>query len=182
MNLLVSILFRELPAHLHQLTQRVALAAREACVELTGVRADLKWPNDLVVDDRKLAGILAQAGTVEGELAFVVVGLGLNVGWAPEGAVCLAELAGARAPAVTPGHVLHRVLEALDALPDDVSGAYRAALGTLGRQVQVTLPGEPEPLEGRAVSVEDDGRLVVLDACGITHRIGTAEVVHLRPA
>jgi BirA family transcriptional regulator, biotin operon repressor / biotin---[acetyl-CoA-carboxylase] ligase len=60
-NLLVSFLFRRLPVHLHQLTQRVALAARAACRDVAGVEPALKWPNDLLLDGAKMAGILAEA-------------------------------------------------------------------------------------------------------------------------
>ncbi|HEY0517956.1 MAG TPA: hypothetical protein VGC84_00575, partial [Ilumatobacteraceae bacterium] len=61
-NLLVSILFRDVPAHPHQLTQRVGLAATIACNRIAGVSPVLKWPNDLLLDGRKLAGVLAQSG------------------------------------------------------------------------------------------------------------------------
>src|SRR5262245_52243553 len=81
-NLLVSMLFHEVPAQPSELTRRVALAAVAACRELVGVEVRLKWPNDLLVDERKLAGILAERAA-SGD---VVVGIGLNVGWAPDGA------------------------------------------------------------------------------------------------
>ena len=60
-NLLVSLLFREVPEHPHELTQRVALAAR-GMLKVAGVSPELKWPNDLLLDGQKLAGVLAQAG------------------------------------------------------------------------------------------------------------------------
>ena len=84
-NLLVSLLFHEVPEDPGELTRRVGLAAVDACRETTGVDAVLKWPNDVLVGDRKLAGILAER-TATGT---VVVGLGLNVGWAPPGAAKL---------------------------------------------------------------------------------------------
>jgi BirA family biotin operon repressor/biotin-[acetyl-CoA-carboxylase] ligase len=178
-NLLVSVLFRQLPPHVHQLTQRVALAACAACQALTGVNPQLKWPNDLVIGDAKLGGILAQAGTVDGELAYVVVGLGLNVGWAPDGAVCLADVGAS----VRPEDLLAEVLRQLDLLPTDddaLASRYRAGLATLGQRVRVHLPGGVGDLDGTAIGVEIDGQLVVLDDCGVNHRIDTAEVVHLR--
>ncbi|MEZ5273130.1 MAG: hypothetical protein R2694_12630 [Ilumatobacteraceae bacterium] len=60
-NLLVSLLFRDVPAASHELTWRVGLAACAAAEQVAGVTPSLKWPNDLLVDDRKLAGVLAQA-------------------------------------------------------------------------------------------------------------------------
>jgi BirA family transcriptional regulator, biotin operon repressor / biotin---[acetyl-CoA-carboxylase] ligase len=168
-NLLVSLLFREVPEHHHQLTQRVALAAVRACTAVAGVTPTLKWPNDLLLDGRKLAGVLAQAGG--GGPDYVVVGIGLNVGWAPDDAARLGE-------GYDPRHVLDAMLLAYDELPDDIGEAYRSALVTLGQSVRVVLTDSE--VVGRALDVLPDGRLVVLDDCGITHRFDTGDIVHLR--
>jgi BirA family transcriptional regulator, biotin operon repressor / biotin---[acetyl-CoA-carboxylase] ligase len=168
-NLLVSLLFRTVPEHPHELTQRVALAALAACRDVAGVTPELKWPNDLLLDGRKLAGVLAQAGGDGPE--YVVVGIGLNVRWAPDGAAKLGE-------EFDPVDVLHAMLRHLDQLPADVSAEYRAALATIGRSVRVELP--ESTVSGRAIDVQADGRLVVLDECGITHRFDTGDVIHVR--
>jgi BirA family biotin operon repressor/biotin-[acetyl-CoA-carboxylase] ligase len=168
-NLLVSMLFRDVPEHPHELTQRVALAASQACSEVAGVSPVLKWPNDLLLDGRKLAGVLAQAGGTGTE--YVVVGIGLNIGWAPDGAVRLGD-------GYDPGDVLDAMLAAYDALPDDITEIYRASLATIGQSVRVELSGSD--VVGRAMDVLPDGRLVVLDECGITHRFDAGDIVHLR--
>ena len=129
----------------------------------------LKWPNDLLLDGRKLAGVLAQSGG-QGP-AYVVVGIGLNVGWAPEGAAHLGD-------GLDPATVLDAMLAAYDRLPADITELYRASLATIGQSVRVELPGSA--VFGRALDVMPDGRLVVLDDCGITHRFDTGDVVHLR--
>jgi len=174
-NLLVSMLFRDVPASPHTLTQRVALAALHACDRVAGVAATLKWPNDLVVDGMKLAGILAQADLrglgAKGERLVVVVGLGLNVGWAPPGAARLGS-------GIDPMIVLRELLVAYDALPADPWPLYRERLGTIGRQVRVELSGTT--VFGCAVDVEPDGRLLVLDDAGVKHRFDVGDVVHLR--
>jgi BirA family biotin operon repressor/biotin-[acetyl-CoA-carboxylase] ligase len=173
-NLLVSILFHDVPPHPSELTRRVALAAADACRELTGVQVTLKWPNDLLIGEAKLAGILAERNAA----GSVVVGMGLNVGWAPPDA---ARLGTPETDAtLTPDVVLAAFLAAYDALPVDCHERYRAALGTLGRRVRVELPAGL--LEGTAVDVEPDGRLVVVDTCAVTHRLAAGDVVHLRPA
>src|SRR3954467_10569212 len=61
-NLLVSMLLRHVPDDPHVLSQRVALAAVAACRREADVQVTIKWPNDLLLDGAKLAGILAQAG------------------------------------------------------------------------------------------------------------------------
>lgn len=171
-NLLVSFLFRDGdPAGAPvDLMRRIGLAAIDAVAQVAAVEAHLKWPNDVLVDGAKLAGLLAQRAD-----AATVVGLGLNIGWAPEGA---AELGAQYAPA----DVLAALLAAFDTLPADVGDLhdlYVARLATLGQEVRVELPAG-EPLIGRAIGVARDGRLVVLDACAITHRIDAGDVVHLR--
>jgi len=82
-SLLASILLRPpLPASAaHLVTMSCALAAADAVATVAGVTARLKWPNDLVVDDRKLAGLLAEALLDGGDLDALVVGMGLNVNW-----------------------------------------------------------------------------------------------------
>ncbi len=96
-NLLVSVLLRPRLSvdELHLCTVAVALAARYATKMATGVEPGLKWPNDLVVEDRKLAGILAESIIVASEsppgiepasaaaepARAVVVGIGMNLNW-----------------------------------------------------------------------------------------------------
>ena len=101
----------------------------------------------------------------------VVVGIGVNVGWAPPDTAMLGV-------GLDPMALLAEMLRAYDRLPTDVWPLYRERLATLGAAVRVELP--TETIEGRALDVERDGRLVVLDACGITHRFDVGDVVHLR--
>lgn len=180
-NLLVSILFRTVPTPASELTQRVGLAAVDACRSAAGVEAELKWPNDVLVGDRKLAGILAQRAADDS----IVVGVGLNVGWAPEGAASLRHSASSRrtesaAGVPSPLAVLAALLAAYDSLPDDIGLRYRAALATLGRRVEVQVPGGR--IDGRAVDIDHLGRLIVVDAEGLTHRLDVGDVVHVRDA
>ena len=82
-----------------ELPRRVSVAAVDACRRFTSARLALKWPNDVLLDDRKLAGVLAQRGAS----GSVVVGIGVNVGWAPDGANRLG-------PDVTPVELLSGIL------------------------------------------------------------------------
>ena len=184
-NLLVSILFRSVPDRVHVLTQVVALAALRVASLRCGVDVVLKWPNDILVGTSKVAGILAQAAPVDadGRIPFVVVGIGCNLGWAPEGAASLASL-GWTEP-MTPADFLDAMLPEIDRLlaMDDAEmhAEYLAHLATVGSRVRVQMP-TGDDIIGRAMSVEPDGRLVVLDDCAVTRRIDTADVVHLRDA
>jgi BirA family transcriptional regulator, biotin operon repressor / biotin---[acetyl-CoA-carboxylase] ligase len=90
-NLLASVLLAPiLPLEqLHLCSAAVSLAAAEACAGVAGVDVSLKWPNDLVVADRKLAGVLAEtvpsrdARGISPDARLVVVGVGINVRWPP---------------------------------------------------------------------------------------------------
>ena len=141
-NLLASLLFRPVDGAPYRCTWIVALAAREACREVAGTEPDLKWPNDLLVGGRKLAGILAESSH-----GAVVVGIGVNVGWAPDGATCL----DAESPAaqVRPMDLLGTMLPVIDRLmacdPAELARKYRAALATIGMDVRVERAGG-EPL------------------------------------
>lgn len=168
-NLLVSLLFEPVPERPGELTQRVALAACAAVEALVpGLSLGLKWPNDLVIDDRKVGGILAQRSG-----AVAVVGLGLNVAWSPPDA---ADLGGVVAPAA----ILAGMLAEFDALPVSVVAAHRRRLVTLGREVRAELPGE-RSVVGRAEDVDDAGRLIVVGEGGARHVLDVGDIVHLRP-
>ncbi len=177
-NLLVSLLFRyadtiERPTH--QFTQMVGMAAALASEQLVQVTPQMKWPNDLLIDGKKVSGILAQ-GTND----FVVVGIGVNVGWAPPDAISLNTAS--RNVQTEPLELLRAmlghidVLEALD--PVQLHSKYVSQLMTLGQEVRVEMA--KHVVTGRATSVLMDGRLEVVDGMGQTHQIDTGDVVHLR--
>jgi BirA family biotin operon repressor/biotin-[acetyl-CoA-carboxylase] ligase len=169
---------------IHLVTMAVALAAADACAEVAGFSPELKWPNDLVVGGRKLAGVLAEASFDGTELQWVVVGIGVNVNWPDD---LPAELDGI---AVAANHVAGRrvdrerlLVELLTRLEtrysslDSVTGDYRARCATIGRDVRVDLPGET--FEGRAVDVDEDGHLVV-DTVDRARTVAAGDVVHVR--
>jgi BirA family biotin operon repressor/biotin-[acetyl-CoA-carboxylase] ligase len=187
-SLLVSILLRpDLPLdQAHAVTAAVGLAAAYACEAVAGFRPGLKWPNDLVVGPRKLAGILAETQVSGDRLDALVVGIGLNVNWPDE---LPADLAGI---AVAANHVAGHEVDRenlLFALLRDLERRYadlsepggvgrlrvdeRAASATIGQRVRVEVADEA--FEGTATDITDAGHLVV-DGREIT----TADVIHLR--
>jgi BirA family biotin operon repressor/biotin-[acetyl-CoA-carboxylase] ligase len=140
----------------------------------------LKWPNDVLAGERKLAGILAQRVP---DHDAVVVGVGINVRWAPDGAAAVGPLArtmNGDDPRVSPPRLLCALLEEIDALPADVTARYTESLVTIGRWIRVEMPAGGDPLYGRAVGVDRAGRLVVEDAAGVQHQLDVGDVVHVR--
>lgn len=186
-SLLVSMLLRprDLPTtRLHLVSSAAALAAADACADVADVRAELKWPNDLLGGDRKLAGLLAEAMP-----GAVVVGLGVNVNWPVElppelrgTAVALNHLAGRD---IDREELLIRLLELLDRRLDEgwdaVARDYRARCATVGRRVRVEL-AVGDVLTGTAVGTTDAGHLVVDAEDGARRVIAVGDVAHLRPA
>jgi BirA family biotin operon repressor/biotin-[acetyl-CoA-carboxylase] ligase len=169
----------------------VALA--ESVGTVTGVRASVKWPNDLLAGDgRKLAGILAESVSAAAQPAAVVVGVGLNVnthaGELPDTATSLSMVTG---QAIDRGPVLLGFLRAFErrylawtaALGDPVASGlardYLAWSSTVGTAVAVTMP-DGSVLEGVAQAVDWDGRLVVATADG-TVELASGDVRHVRP-
>ena len=169
------------------LTLLTGVALAEAVGEVPGVRASLKWPNDLLAaGGAKLAGILAEVGS-----GVVVVGVGLNVSTRadelPETGTSLALEAGRP---VDRAAVLLQFLRGFErryllwvqALGDPVSSGlardYLAWCSTVGADVVVALP-DGSALEGVAESVDWDGRLVVRTAQGVVE-LASGDVRHLR--
>jgi BirA family biotin operon repressor/biotin-[acetyl-CoA-carboxylase] ligase len=168
----------------------VALA--EAVGAVTGVRASLKWPNDLLaLDGRKLAGILAESHSSPTHPTAVVVGVGLNVSTTaaelPDTGTSLSRVTGAtvdRAPVLLSflRAVERRYRQWTAALGDPVSSGlardYLAWSSTVGADVVVDLP-DGSTLEGTATAVDWDGRLVLATPEGQVE-LASGDVRHVR--
>lgn len=190
-GLLTSILFRPRldPEELFSVPALVTLAARSAIGTTAATPVGVKWPNDLVADDRKLAGVLSETRGIGAEDLAVVVGIGINLTWpmpgpaADElGATCLQALG--RAPGRP--ELLEALLDQVERRRPmlDTAGGRAELLAelaactvTLGRQVRVELADET--LVGTAVALDEHGRLVVATEEG-RRSVGVGDVVHLR--
>lgn len=169
--LLMSLLLREWPALL-------PLAAAAAVAEAVGETAMIKWPNDVLLFDRKVAGILAEGRPQAG---WMVLGIGLNVAVRREDLPVelrnTAATLGLPPSAIEPNlaRVVERLQRWLSAPPAAVVAAVRARDALAGREVRY---GD---VTGRARGVDDHGRLLVLRADGGEDLLDAGEV-HLTPA
>ena len=189
-GLFFSILWRPdcAPEKLLPLTALSAVAVCRAIRQVCGAQAQIKWPNDLVLSGRKLAGILTEMA-LEGEsghVSHVVVGIGVNVhqrftdfdgevaqiatslDLALGGSVCRAQLAAA-------------LLEEMDILrrevlfaPEKWLAEYRAACLNIGKTVQLIWGEEREPAQ--ALAVDDRYGLVVRHRDGRVETLRSGEV------
>ena len=157
------------------------VSAATAVEERAHVDARLKWPNDLFVGARKLAGILTEAEVPQ----FIVVGLGMNVlqqsfdGERAETATSIAIEGGMRLDrpdllAATLAHFNDGLRDPLKALD-----RYRHLCLTIGQTVRIER-ATGDPVSGFARAIDDTGALVVETARGDV-RIASGDVVHLRP-
>lgn len=173
------------------------LAVAAALRQVAEVPATLKWPNDVMIDDRKVAGLLVErieAHDGNGDIApAAVIGMGINVSTTrdelpTEQATSLALEGASTTDRPT---IVKAVLRRLDGLLTEweaggaasspaLREAYRGACSTLGRQVRVELPRQ-QPVVGTAVDIDESGRLVVETTNG-TLVFGAGDVLHLRPA
>lgn len=161
-SLLVSILVR--PARLPALSLATGVAVAEALAQVGGVPARLKWPNDVLVRGRKIAGILVEVRA--GVEPVAAVGIGVNLAqetFPPPLAASATSLRLEVGRTPDRDRVLDAVLGAFDAwrgrlaaegLPP-VLARWRALADTLGRTVTV------DGLTGRAVDLDEDGALLI---------------------
>lgn len=160
-----------------------ALRQTAASLSPRTARPELKWPNDVVVDGAKLAGILLEADSLsDGRLA-VVVGIGVNVVSAPEGLPYPATSLAARGDATTAEDLFEALGENfvnwLDTwefgagLPA-IRKAWLARAAALGAQVEVNMGGRV--LKGRFESLDETGRLVLRTPTGVATAISAGDV------
>ncbi len=160
------------------------IAAAGAVRRVTGVKADLKWPNDVLAGGHKLGGILLERVEHDGTAA-AVVGVGINCAQAAEElpvpeATSLALVSGA---AVDRSALLAALAEELGERYDqwregeDLRAAYLELCRTPGEEVRVTIPGGE--VLGEAVDVDATGQLVVRTQGG-EERLGAGDVVYVR--
>lgn len=192
---------RPLPTHTYSwLSLLGALALRETLLETAGIPAELKWPNDILVRGRKIAGILAQLGPMtDGSVPPVILGTGLNV------TLTEAELPVPTATSVALEQpltvdrtlllksylshfaVLYRSFCNADGDPTaglaggpSLHKRVESVMVTLGKQVRAQLPGDHEII-GHASRLDEYGSLLVVDKDSREHVVTAGDVVHLRP-
>jgi BirA family biotin operon repressor/biotin-[acetyl-CoA-carboxylase] ligase len=155
-----SALLASFVVHRHPL---LSLAAGVAAAEACGEPMRLKWPNDLMLDGRKCGGILVEVG--EGK---AVVGIGINLTWAPPGAALVDQPRDALLEKLT-----NELRTWSVAAPEDILRRWRQLSATLGQRVRVELPGGS--LEGVAQDIDATGSLIV-DGVAVS----AGDVIHLR--
>jgi BirA family biotin operon repressor/biotin-[acetyl-CoA-carboxylase] ligase len=158
------------------------LAVADALAE-AGAAADLKWPNDVLVEGRKICGILAER--ISGDEPGVVIGMGINTALSadqlPVPSATSLRLAGVQ---IADEDLIAAVLGSLAGWYQrwlagvDLSDDLSRRCGTIGRPVRVELSGT-ESVLGEAIGIDGDGRLLVRTTGGV-RPFAAGDVIHLR--
>ncbi|HEU4503278.1 MAG TPA: biotin--[acetyl-CoA-carboxylase] ligase [Nitrospira sp.] len=205
MNLYASLVIRptvdarHLAAWLSWLPLMAALGAAEAIETVGSLSIEVKWPNDLLINERKVGGILCESGTAAGVGPFQVVGLGINVNGVPEDfpedlrgmATTLRHESGGF---IDRNRLIAQVLQELESCLEEflqrgrerIALAYRRRCTTIGRTVKALLADGTECI-GVAQAIDLDGSLTLIEpsmkgnrAAPVVRQLRAADIVHLR--
>ena len=156
-----------------KLTILSSVATADAVETVAGLRPQIKWPNDLIVGGRKLAGLLIETEPKGGRLAFAVIGIGLNVrqeavDFSPEVRGLATSLYLATGQLYRRADLLVALLQALErrlSRPfDEVREAWTASSLTLGQRVTLTTARGRK--HGQAMGLDESGALLLRDDSG----------------
>ncbi|HZP26941.1 MAG TPA: biotin--[acetyl-CoA-carboxylase] ligase [Dehalococcoidia bacterium] len=182
-NIYLTLVLRPPAAALRKLSMLAPLAIAEAVEDETGLTPDIKWPNDVLLGERKLAGVLIDTQTA-GEEVYALLGLGVNVNLQaarhPQIAAIATSLreelgrAVAREPLLT--QLLGRLEQLYEALlaGDSPYQAWRSRLVTLGQTVNVRHGDTTE--SGLAEDVDEEGALLLRRSNGTLIALDAGEV------
>jgi BirA family biotin operon repressor/biotin-[acetyl-CoA-carboxylase] ligase len=187
-NIYVTLLLRPELARLRVLGMAAPLAVVRAVESVTGLAPTLKWPNDVLLSGRKLAGVLIDSELSGSAVKYALLGIGVNVNFdIPEGseiapiATSLKREVGSE---VSREDVFAALLNEFEQLylhapPEGIRDAWRQRLETLGREVTVTFRGAVH--EGVAEDIGADGSLLLRRADGSQLVVEAGEVTLRAP-
>jgi BirA family transcriptional regulator, biotin operon repressor / biotin---[acetyl-CoA-carboxylase] ligase len=180
------------PSQAPQVTLMAAVALARTLEVSAALDAKIKWPNDVMVGGKKIAGILTEISTDMESVDYVVVGFGINVNMRKS------EMPQALRPIATSilmekgtetsrAHLLCTLMENIEAAYDllndqgfgPVMQQWRSMTDIIGQRVCVDVMGRRHT--GTVEAVDDDGVLILKDNQGVLHRILSGDVTRLRP-
>jgi len=173
-----------LPQETPLLTLLAGVAVCEAIKEQTGISANIKWPNDILINEKKIGGILTELNAEIDTVHFVIVGIGLNVNTdkslLPSGATSLKE---ETAKEYNRADLLRKILKKMEINyhifkkqgPYATLEKWRALSSTLGQRIKVIC--QKEHIEGEALDIDIDGGLLVRKDSGFIEKIMAGDVL-----
>jgi BirA family biotin operon repressor/biotin-[acetyl-CoA-carboxylase] ligase len=183
-NLYLTLIMRPSVERLRCLSIVSPLAMALAVEDVTGLAPRIKWPNDVLINDRKLSGILIESESSGASVRYALVGSGLNVNLDVENSAEIAEIATSLkrelGREVAREEMLAAFLNRFERLYKDapvgdlVYQQWRSRLDTLGRDVSVRF--REQVYEGLAEDVDSDGNLILREGDGTLRTVEAGEV------
>ncbi|MCM8770247.1 MAG: biotin--[acetyl-CoA-carboxylase] ligase [Candidatus Omnitrophica bacterium] len=176
-----------LPQETPCLTLLSAVSVCEAIKEDVGLDTNIKWPNDIVIHEKKVGGILTELNAEMDIVHFVVIGIGINVNndksQLPLHATSLKE---EKKEVVNRVTLLRKILEKLEINYDifkkhgfhPITEKWRSFSTTLGSRIKVTC--QKEHIEGEAIDIDIDGGLIIRKDSGFIEKVMAGDVVKVR--
>ena len=180
------------PNEIAKITLVAAVAIAKAVRRFTGLEAMIKWPNDILVNGRKVCGILTEMKAEQDSICFIILGIGINVNAPiadlPKGASSLKEEL--RRPSkrdnLSRVELTKKVLESLEEEYfrlrtkgfKPIIEEWRSLSALPGAKIKVLLPGRT--IEGEAHDIDSDGSLVLRLDSGVLEKVSSGDVVMLR--
>lgn len=179
------------PAQAPRITLMTAVAVTRTLNETADLNAKIKWPNDVLIRGKKIAGILTEMSTDMDVVDFVVVGMGINVNtpremMPPEIQQTATSIKIETGEEVPRADLLCRLLKHFERCYDQlktegfdpIMTQWRRMTDMIGQQVRVDVPGKRRT--GTVAAVDDDGVLILRDNQGAMHRIYSGDVTRVR--
>lgn len=179
------------PNAIPQITLFAAVAVAKAIRHLTGLNAMIKWPNDILVNNKKVCGILTEMKAEQDKVDFIVLGIGVNVNTPirqlPRGASSLKEEMGAgKEEDISRLELTRKILENLESYYfilkregfKPIMEEWKHCSAMLGSRVRVVL--QNRTFEGQAHNIDEDGALVVRLESGVLERVSSGDIIMVR--
>ena len=172
------------PAYAPRINLMASVAVATTIKKLFGLNAELKWPNDVLIEGRKVCGILAEMDAEMDVVNFVNVGIGINANTSiPQFEKTVTSLKDALGREISRKEflsVLFREIEQQQALlmEADLIKEWKELSGTLNKYVMILSPGEV--IVGRAIDIDATGALIVKERNGSLKKALAGDCIHLR--
>jgi BirA family biotin operon repressor/biotin-[acetyl-CoA-carboxylase] ligase len=172
------------PAYAPRINLMASVAVATTIKKLFGLNAELKWPNDVLIEDRKVCGILAEMDAEMDVINFVNVGIGINannpVPQFVETATSLKDVLGREISRKDFLSVLLGEIERQQALlmEADLIEEWKKLSGTLNKYVRILSPGEV--IVGQAIDIDTTGALILKERSGSLKKALAGDCIHLR--
>ena len=172
------------PAYAPRINLMASIAVATTIIELFGLKAELKWPNDVLIEGRKVCGILAEIDAEMDAVNFVNVGIGINANTAiPKFEKTVTSLKDALGREISRKEFLSALLMEMERwqpllMEDDLLEEWKKLSVTLNKYVRIAGPNEV--IVGRAVDIDTTGALMVEEQDGSVKKAMAGDCIHLR--